>query len=189
MAKGEVRQEMVAGAVRLLAEKGLEGTSFGQVLGATGAPRGSTYHHFPGGKPELVAAALDLAGDRASAFLESMRGEPAPIVVGRFLGLWRRLLEASDMRAGCAVLAVTVAADDQALLAHAGRVFRGWRDHLASLLADGGLSEPRARRLAALTISASEGAVVLARAESDWEPFDLVEEYLVSETERVAALP
>jgi len=43
---------MVAGAARLLAEKGMEGTSFAEVLAATGAPRGSTYHHFPGGKTE-----------------------------------------------------------------------------------------------------------------------------------------
>lgn len=52
MAKGDVRARMVAGAARLLAEKGMEGTSFAEVLAATGAPRGSTYHHFPGGKTE-----------------------------------------------------------------------------------------------------------------------------------------
>jgi len=52
VAKGDVRARMVAGAARLLAEKGMEGTSFAEVLAATGAPRGSTYHHFPGGKTE-----------------------------------------------------------------------------------------------------------------------------------------
>ena len=42
------------GAVRLLATKGVEGTSFAEVLEATDSPRGSVYHHFPGGKPELL---------------------------------------------------------------------------------------------------------------------------------------
>ena len=50
MAK-EVRSRMVEGAVRLLARQGLQATSFSEVLELTGAPRGSVYHHFPGGKP------------------------------------------------------------------------------------------------------------------------------------------
>ena len=58
----EVREVMVAGAARLLAVRGLEGTSFAEVLAATGAPRGSTYHPFPGGKRELVSDAVEHAG-------------------------------------------------------------------------------------------------------------------------------
>src|SRR6478752_5058611 len=112
MPRRNVRAEMVAGAARLLASKGLEGTSFAEVLAAVGAPRGSTYHHFPGGKTELVGAALDLARDQAMAVMEPMRGQPAAAVVRRFLSLWRQLLEVTDLRTGCAVLAVTVAADD-----------------------------------------------------------------------------
>jgi TetR/AcrR family transcriptional repressor of lmrAB and yxaGH operons len=59
---GEVRARMVDGAIALLASRGLEGTSFSEVLELTGAPRGSIYHHFPGGTAELVSAAVDGAG-------------------------------------------------------------------------------------------------------------------------------
>ncbi|HEX4190857.1 MAG TPA: TetR/AcrR family transcriptional regulator [Marmoricola sp.] len=187
MAKGEARNRMVAGAVRLLAEKGLEGTSFADVLAATGGSRGSTYHHFPGGKAELVSEALDLAGNHALAAMEPVRGEPATVVVARFTALWRHLLAATDLRSGCAVLAVTVAADDDELLDHAGRVFRGWREQIASLLTDGGLGREDAARLAALTIAATEGGVAVARAERSWEPFDLVEASLLAEVERALA--
>jgi len=48
MAQGDVRTKMVRGAAGLLATKGVEGTSFAEVLAVTGAPRGSIYHHFPG---------------------------------------------------------------------------------------------------------------------------------------------
>jgi TetR/AcrR family transcriptional regulator, lmrAB and yxaGH operons repressor len=185
VAKGEVRARMVAGAARLLAEKGMEGTSFAEVLAATGAPRGSTYHHFPGGKAQLVDAAVELAGDYAMASMEAMRGQPATTVVARFLALWRGLLAATELRAGCAVVAVTVAADDEELLAHAGRVFSDWRAQLASLLAEGGVPAEQAGRLAALTIAATEGAVALTRAERDWEPFELVESYLTAEVARL----
>ena len=35
---------------------GLAGTSFTEVLADSGAARGAIYHHFPGGKSELVEA-------------------------------------------------------------------------------------------------------------------------------------
>lgn len=179
MAKGEVRDRMVAGTVRLLAEKGPPGASFGDVLTYTGAARGSTYHHFPGGKRELYAAALDLASDRALAALEPTRGKPAEVVVRQFFAMWRSLLIGTDLRAGCAVLAVAVAGEQAESVEHAGAVFRDWRGHLESLLRDGGLSRARARSLAALVIAAAEGAVAVARAEQDLEVFELVARQMV----------
>src|SRR5271170_1638430 len=116
--RGAVRSRMVAGAVRLLATKGVEGTSFAEVLEATDSPRGSVYHHFPGGKPELLHAALDLASERGLEAMEATRGQPAAIVIERFLALWRGLLDFSRLTAGCAVVAVTVATTDDDLLDH-----------------------------------------------------------------------
>src|SRR5271168_1162343 len=97
--RGTVRGRMVEGAVRLLATRGVEGTSFAEVLEATGSPRGSVYYHFPGGKPELLHAALDLASERGLAAMEATRGQPSEIVVERFLALWRGLLDWSHLSA------------------------------------------------------------------------------------------
>src|SRR5690349_18488815 len=126
VARGGVRDRMVDGAVALLATRGVEGTSFAEVLAATDAPRGSVYHHFPGGKTELVHAALELAGQRARTAMDATRGHPATVVVERFLDLWRGLLDVSRCTAGCAVVAVTVAAADDDLIEHAGSIFRTW---------------------------------------------------------------
>jgi TetR/AcrR family transcriptional regulator, lmrAB and yxaGH operons repressor len=179
MAQGDVRMKMVKGAAGLLATKGVEGTSFAEVLAATGSPRGSVYHHFPGGKSELVHAALDLVSTRALAVMESKRGSSAVEVVEQFLGLWRQLLEQSELAAGCAVLAVTVAGPDVSLLDHAGAIFRDWTAHLAGLLVAGGVAETSARQLAVMVIAATEGAVALCRAERSREPFDVVAEALM----------
>ena len=54
---GDVRQRMVLSALYLFAERGVQGTSIADVLERSGAPRGSVYHHFPGGKDEIVSAA------------------------------------------------------------------------------------------------------------------------------------
>jgi TetR/AcrR family transcriptional repressor of lmrAB and yxaGH operons len=169
LAKGEVRARMVAGAVRLLAENGPPGASFGDVLENTGASRGSTYHHFPGGKRELYQAALDLASERALQALEPVRGKPADVVVRQFFAMWRSLLTRTELRAGCAVLAVAIAGEAPQT-----------RAHLESMLVDGGLGRARARALAALTITSAEGAVAVSRAEQDLETFELVARQLIA---------
>jgi TetR/AcrR family transcriptional regulator, lmrAB and yxaGH operons repressor len=179
MAPGDVRTKMVKGAAGLLATKGVEGTSFAEVLAVTDAPRGSIYHHFPGGKSELVHAALDLVSTRALAVMESKRGSSGEAIVRQFLDLWRQLLDHSELTAGCAVVAVTVAGSDDDLLDHAGAIFRDWTDHLAGLLVDGGVAESSAQQLAVMIIAATEGAVALCRAERSREPFDVVDRALM----------
>ena len=171
---GNVRGQMIARTAVLLAKKGLQGASFSEVLQASGAPRGSLYHHFPGGKDELVLAALDAAGAHAMSVLDKLEGRTAAEVATSFVALWRSVLASSDFGAGCAVAAVTVAANAPALLEKAAGVFRQWRTRLGALLAAGGVEPKRAGALAATLISACEGAVILARAEDAFEPFDLV---------------
>jgi TetR/AcrR family transcriptional repressor of lmrAB and yxaGH operons len=187
--RGAVRARMVDGAVRLLATKGVEGTSFAEVLEATGSPRGSVYHHFPGGKPELLHAALDLASERGLVAMEATRGQSPEVVMERFLALWRFLLERSHLTAGCAVVAVTVAADDNELLDHAGTIFRTWTELLTELCVAGGTHTDSARQLAVTVIAATEGAVALCRAERSMEPFDDVETVLLSLVTSLAPNP
>src|SRR5260221_14795746 len=123
LARG-VRDRMVASAVDLLARKGLQATSFNEVLEKSGAPRGSVYHHFPDGKDELVGSAMDLAGARAIEWLDKKAGAPADEVAAWFLHIWREVLIRSNFEAGCAVLPVTVAADSPELLQPPADVFR-----------------------------------------------------------------
>ena len=183
----DTRQRMIEGATRLLAQRGLQETSFSEVLELTGAPRGSIYHHFPDGKDQLVAAALDLAGGHAIELINRMLGASAEDVTARFLEIWRELLVRSNLQAGCAVLAVTIATDSPDLLAHAAAVFRSWRVRLTELLQAGGLHKRDAPGFAALLIAATEGAVVLSRAEQTLEPFTLVAHQLTTQVAQLAA--
>jgi AcrR family transcriptional regulator len=146
------------------------------VLEASGAPRGSLYHHFPGGKEELVLAALRAASDRAMDVLNRLEGRPATDIAHTFFELWRMVLSKSNFEAGCSVVAVTIASDAPALLEQSAEIFRTWRTRLAELLTEGGVPAERALALSATLIAASEGAVILSRAERSFEPFDLVAE-------------
>ena len=184
---GEVREVMVNGAVQLLARRGLQATSFSEVLAFTGAPRGSVYHHFPEGKEQLVGEAVDLAGAYLIGLLDAKAGASAVEISDYFLQVWRSVLIRSDFQSGCAVLAVTVATDSANLLGHAFAVFRGWRQRLAELLVQGGLEKKAALRFATTLIASAEGAVVLSRAEHSIEPFNAVAAQLGEQIRRVVA--
>ena len=77
------REAVVRAATEIFAEKGLQETSFSAVLDRTGAPRGSIYHHFPDGKDQLVALAVDRAGESALAVMEQTAGRPAAVPLPR----------------------------------------------------------------------------------------------------------
>jgi TetR/AcrR family transcriptional repressor of lmrAB and yxaGH operons len=173
-----VRERMVESAVVLLAQRGFQGASFTEVLAHSKAPRGSIYHHFPDGKEQLIAAAIDYAGARAVLLLDALSGRRPVEVVDAFMAMWRAVLERSGFTAGCSVLAVTVSADSGVLLERAGEVFRSWQARLAELLRTGGLTAADADGLATMMIAASEGAVVLARAQQALAPLETVHRQL-----------
>jgi TetR/AcrR family transcriptional repressor of lmrAB and yxaGH operons len=183
---GEVRRKMIEGATQLLARRGLQATSFAEVLEHTGAPRGSVYHHFPAGKDQMVGEAVDLAGAFLVGLLDRRAGASAQAITEHFLAIWRGVLTQSACESGCAVLAVAVATDSPDLLNHAAEVFRLWRGRLAGLLEQGGLAKKDACRFAALLIASAEGAVVMSRAEQDIEPFETVARQLLARVRTLA---
>ncbi len=87
----------------------------------------------------------------------------------------------SHFRIGCSAVAVTVAADSDDLLQRAGDVFRGWAELLAELLTLGGIDAAAAPATATLLIAASEGGVILSRAQASIDPFDAVAEQLLAQ--------
>src|SRR5271170_2978645 len=88
-----VRDRMIEAAAELLARQGIQATSFAAVIAASGASRGSIYHHFPHGKDQLVAEAIDLLGSRAFDSIEQHAGESAEVVTREYLRMWRSFIE------------------------------------------------------------------------------------------------
>jgi AcrR family transcriptional regulator len=178
---------MIAATARLLAQRGLEGASLADVLEAAKAPRGSMYHHFPGGKDQLIGEAVDLAGRRSLEAMDGLDGQSPEIVAERFIGGWRELLVRTDFRAGCAVLAVTVAADTD-VLRHADAVFAAWIERLTQLFVAGGLAPATSADLATGLIAATEGAVAISRAQRNLRPFEVVAKQLMDQVRALSAI-
>ncbi len=173
--RSDSRERMVRGAVDLLREYGAGATSIDRVLAHSGAPRGSVYHHFPGGRAQLIDEAVTLSGDYIAEMIEAAGELPDPLeAVDSFFVLWRGRLVDSGFRVGCPVVAVAVETNDEApqLARSAAAVFACWREALAELLVRHGLAPARSTRLASFVIAVLEGAVIMCRAEQSTAPLD-----------------
>jgi len=170
MATG-TREAMLGSAIRLFRERGVGDTSFADVLEASGAPRGSVYHHFPGGKKQLVSEAIESAGVYVAANFDQADDGPAEMV-DRFASFYMRELERTDFREGCPLMAAAVAGASEEASIPAARAFSQIHTSLTNALIEAGVEARRASSLATLAISAIEGAIVLSRTEKSVEPLD-----------------
>jgi TetR/AcrR family transcriptional regulator, lmrAB and yxaGH operons repressor len=176
MADLSSRDRMIQSAVLLIGEHGIEGTSFSRVLAHSGAPRGSIYHHFPGGKAQLIEEATRSGGDFIAVTLSAMveRADPEAAVEA-VVDFWRAYLGGTAFAAGCPVVAATVQGDQAPAVRDAAeRAFARWIDLHTEILQRAGVPDGRARSLANLFVAAIEGAVILSRAERSTAPLDRV---------------
>lgn len=186
--KQDSKQQMIEGALTLLAKQGLQATSFGEVLKLTNAPRGSIYHHFPGGKDELVAEALKLQQERTAASLRALDSSKPELIVEGFFELWRYLLTTYDFSVGCSAVAVAVATSSPELLQRTEGIFSTWQDILTEKFRAAGLTTPQATGFATTVIASSEGAVVMARAAKDLAPFERVAKQLAAQAKAMRSV-
>ncbi|TFV55458.1 TetR/AcrR family transcriptional regulator [Mycobacterium sp. PS03-16] len=177
------RERMVVSAALLIRERGAHPTAIADVLEHSGAPRGSAYHYFPGGRTQLLCEAVDYA---AEFMAKRLADAPSSLEVldGLFDG-YKKQLQRSDFRAGCPVVAVAVESGDpakpeqsSAVIDRAAAAFARWRDVIEQRLIADGVGEDQAAALAMLVLTSFEGAIVVARAARDLEPLHLVQAQL-----------
>src|SRR5262249_55711299 len=138
------------------------------------APRGSIYHHFPGGKAQLAAEAAALDGARVRAGIErsfAERGVRETLL--RFGDVFRTRAADRPALIGCPVAPAALARpEDPARAAAATAAFRSWEATIEAALEREGVAPERAAPFAALVVSTVEGALLRARAAGDHGPLD-----------------
>jgi TetR/AcrR family transcriptional repressor of lmrAB and yxaGH operons len=168
------RQALVRAAVALFRKQGYAATGLGGILARSGAPKGSLYHYFPGGKAELGEAAVRQAGATVAATLRELRDRApnAAEMIRAYVDLLASWMRKSHWRDGCPITTTLLeTAGDFPRLAACGReAFADWATVLSEALESEGVDPSRARRLARFAISALEGALVQAKVERDAAP-------------------
>jgi len=179
--RDETRQRMLDSALALLRERGANGVTLDAVLAHSGAPRGSIYHHFRGGRDQLVIEAATVGADLVADVVEGNADDPRAALDG-LVSFWKQLLRDSDFRGGCPIVALAVDGTDR--IPEAAELtqqsFGRMTTTLVRLLRESGAPEEHAISLANVAISALEGAVILCRVQRSTRPLDDVATHLAS---------
>src|ERR1700751_519120 len=101
---------MVQAARQLIRERGYGATAFSDVLTLSGAPRGSVYFHFPGGKAQLGMEAADAHPHGQDETLHPAAGEAtsAAQFIERYVDLGREGMVAGNYGRGCGVAPLVI---------------------------------------------------------------------------------
>ena len=170
------RASMVRSAASLIRTRGVNATSFSDVLAASGAPRGSIYHHFPRGKEQLAEDAIRWTAERVLAHQRECPATTASGVLECFIDMWRQTVLASGGAAGCVVagVAIDTAPGEEGLIVVVRAAFQSWVDLLTDQLQAVGVPAGRAPGIALATLAGMEGALILCRAEGHVGPLETI---------------
>ena len=170
--RGSTRSSMLISAAAVMRERGAAGVTIDEVLARSGAPRGSVYYHFPGGRNQILVEALQYAGDAIAGVIDEAAQHGGMHLVSEFVEFWEQLLAESDFTAGCPVVAAAIGSADEEpqLTSVAGSIFGHWRDALSRAFVIDGFDQADAASLAIMCIASLEGAVVLCRSTRSVDP-------------------
>lgn len=168
------RARFVETTAALLRRQGYHATGLSQIIKQSGAPKGSLYFHFPGGKETLAAAALEHSGEHMHAIFHQLI-EQAPGPAEAIMAVTEALadeLEASGFVDGCpvATVALEAAAQSPALQMVCSASYARWQDLVEAYFRDHGVDGESAGSLANLVLCSIEGALLLSRAHHDTAP-------------------
>lgn len=168
------RESILTAAAELMRHRGYAAVGMKDIVTASGAPIGSLYHHFPGGKVQIAREALANAGI-AYGLLVATLIEPYDDLGEGIAAAFAQA--AADMQQTgfanmCPVASVAAETADTVpeLRDTTAGVFSSWLDGATAYFTARGLEPALARDVSVTVISALEGAFVLARTLRSGEP-------------------
>jgi TetR/AcrR family transcriptional regulator, lmrAB and yxaGH operons repressor len=182
VARSKSREQAVETAVHLFRRQGYHGTALSQIHESSGAPRGSFYFHFPGGKRQLALEAIAQVRADLNHVIEvaEQRGATAAEMIralGRILARW---MERTGYEEGCAVAEIVLdtAPDIPDLHDACREAFDDWRQRFTAAFTRYGQDPARADRLACTVLAGIEGAFILCRSHASGDPLRTTTELL-----------
>lgn len=165
------KDRMLQAASRLLQTRGYYGTGLNDVLAESGAPRGSLYFHFPGGKGQLAleatrAAVEEVTQATAKTIAEAKTPGAALRTISERIA---ELMRATNYERSCPIspLIHDGASDLPALLDLCREAFDTWMGLMGEMLRKSGLSANRAKTLSLLCQTVFQGGAIVSRTHHD----------------------
>jgi AcrR family transcriptional regulator len=168
-----VRKEIVGHVCGVFRSHGYEGTTMAVLSQATGLQKSSLYHHFPGGKNEMLETAV------LATIVELERR------VFRFLdtnddaaGRIAQVLEGFEIytnggRRSCLLAVIAQSSVAENFKSRIGAQFSAWITRLSTTLVEFGHGQKSADTLALETLETLYGSLVVGRLLGTFDIFDL----------------
>jgi AcrR family transcriptional regulator len=174
--ENHTKQMMIRAAADLMQRRGYVGTGVADILSHAKAPRGSLYHHFPGGKREIAIEAVRYSGRVFERDLQKIAAQSSSVAqyFTALCALSKRDLVATNFDASCpiAATALDVPFDEHEILQACAAAFDLWAMALADGLHKSGLDSQQSEKLGPFFVNTLLGATMAARAYRDTKVID-----------------
>ncbi|MEM7056582.1 MAG: TetR/AcrR family transcriptional regulator [Pseudomonadota bacterium] len=161
------KERLVAVSAALLRRHGYHGVGLNDILAAAKVPKGSLYHHFPGGKSDLAMAAADAAGKEMVRIIDDSFQTAGSVEDGitTICHKIAKLFDIFDRADGCPVTSVLFdAPENTEFREKAKQIFDTWIGTTRDYVVEMGMDPDRATDLAEHLLVLLEGAWIMARA-------------------------
>ncbi len=162
---------MLSAAVELFRARGYEGVGVAELLQKSGAPRGSLYFHFPGGKEQIGAEVVERVGAEVARRFRELgeTGVDLNIFIERVFKTTAKECKERDYKASCpmAAIAAGVSSDNPKLQDAIREAFLSWEREIAAAAEGRGMTKKNAEAFASSFLAAMEGAFVVSKAQGN----------------------
>lgn len=161
-------------AAMLFRRKGYSGTGLKEILEISGAPKGSLYHYFPGGKEDIGVAVVLFAGDKVTTTLTELASSctSASHFIESYTHLLAGWMQGSNFEDGCPITTILLEMSSQSprICEVGNQIMDEWLQCIIAALEGFGWANDEASEAANLGLSALEGALILSRVKRSVDP-------------------
>lgn len=175
--RSDAKNKMIKTALLLFREKGYHGVGLAEILEQSGAPKGSFYHHFPGGKQELALAVLDAANRFMLRLIDNAFENAGTIeaAVDAVIDDIVELAASEKFSLGCPVtsFSVELTREDGEIRKRADTVLRGWVQRMVEQLEPFSPDQDELKRYTEVfraVLTTIEGGWIVSQIQKSAEP-------------------
>ncbi len=159
---------------QLFRDYGYDGATLSKISQATGLGKASLYHHFPGGKAEMVEAVMAYV-DRwvEENLLPTLQGTDEAKI--RFVRMGDRLMDLYDSGHQPCITAILLSGSARGVFHEQVKlVYQTWKNAIAAVLIETGLAPKQAKERAEDALISIQGSLILSQGLEDSQIFQRV---------------
>lgn len=167
--------------LHLFRQHGYDGATLAKISKATGLGKASLYHHFPGGKDEMVETVLDyLDCWMEQNILQKLKTPGDPLArLQQMCDRLSEVYEGGNQPCLSAILLLGSARDvfhDRIQI-----IYKAWIDSIAHVLTESGINQILAQQRGENAVIAIQGALILSQGLNNPAPFQRMMQQLPQE--------